>query len=87
MKIFGNSTHLEIIILFYNNPGYLTNITKLADTLDKCPKTVMKVVSDLIEAGLLSETDIGRSKMIKVNENNPYTQVLFNFISFMRGNH
>ncbi|MHC1635690.1 MAG: hypothetical protein ACXQTS_03580 [Candidatus Methanospirareceae archaeon] len=83
-KIFGNSTHLEIILLFYNNPGYFTNITKLAHTLDKSHVTVRKAISDLVSAGILTELDIGKSCLIKINEKSPYTETLFNFINAVR---
>ena len=79
-EIFGNSTHTKIIQLYYNNGGYFNNITGLAKVLDKSHVTVRKVVSDLIEAGILSELNIGKSRVIKINENSPYTEALFKFI-------
>ena len=82
-KMFGNNTHIKVILLFYNNGGYFNNITGLAKMLDKSHVTVRKVVSDLIEAGVLSELDIGKSRVIKINENCPYTEALFNFINSM----
>lgn len=83
-KIFGNSTHLEIILLFYSSQGYFTNITKLANTLDKSHVTVRKAVSDLVSAGILTELDIGKSRVIRINEDSPYTETLFNFINMVR---
>jgi len=83
-KIFGKSTHVQVILLFYNNGGYFNNITGLAKMLDKSHVTVRKVVSDLIEAGILSEMTIGKSRVIKINENSPYTRALFDFIHSMR---
>jgi len=84
-KIFGNNTHVKLILLFYNNGGYFNNITGLAKMLDKSHVTTRKVVSDLIDAGILSEVDIGMSRVIKVNDSSPYTEALFNFIHSMRG--
>ena len=83
-KIFGNSTHLEIILLFYNNPGYLTNITKLANTLDKSHVTARKAISDLVAAGILTKLDIGKSRVIRLNVHSPYTETLFDFINTVR---
>ncbi len=83
-KTFGNSTHLELILLFYNNPRYVTNITKLAYTLDKSHVTVRKAISDLVAAGILTELDIGKSRVIRINEDSPYTETLFNFINTVR---
>jgi len=84
-KIFGNNTHIKLILLFYNNGGYFNNITGLAKILDKSHVTVRKVVSDLIEAGILSELDIGKSRVIKINDNCAYTKALFTFIHSMHG--
>jgi len=83
-KMFGNSTHLEIIFLFYNDPGYFANISKLAKKLEKSHVTVRKAVSDLVTAGILTELDIGKSHVIKINEKSPYTETLFNFINTVR---
>ena len=83
-KMFGNSTHLEIILLFYDNPGYFANISKLAKKLDKSHVTVRKAISDLVNTGILTELDIGKSHVIKINEKSPYTQSLFNFINTVR---
>jgi ribosomal protein S1 len=83
-KIFGDGTHIRVILLFYNNGGYFNNITGLAKVLDKSHVTVRKVVSDLIDAGILTEMEIGKSRVIKINEKSPYTEALFNFINSMR---
>jgi DNA-binding GntR family transcriptional regulator len=83
-KMFGSSTHIKVILLFYSNGGYFNNITGLAKMLDKSHVTVRKVISDLLEAGILSELNIGKSRVIKINEDSPYTEALFNFIDSMR---
>ncbi len=84
-KIFGkNSIHLKVILLFYNNNGYFNNITGLANTLNVSHVTARKVITDLVEAGILREIDIGKSMVIKANENNPYAKALFDFISAVK---
>ncbi len=83
-KIFGkNSTYLKVILQFYNNNGYFNNISGLANTLDVSHVTVRKVISDLVDAGVLREIDIGRSMVIKVNERSPYAKALFDFLDSM----
>jgi len=57
-KIFGKNTHVQVILLFYNNGGYFNNITGLAKILDKSHVTMRKVVSDLLDAGILAELTI-----------------------------
>ncbi|MCD6209659.1 MAG: hypothetical protein OCU20_02770 [Methanophagales archaeon] len=84
-KIFGkNSIHLKVILLFYNNNGYFNNITGLANTLNVSHVTVRKVITDLVDAGILREIDIGKSTVIKANENSPYAKALFDFISTVK---
>ena len=84
-KIFGkNSIHLKVILLFYNNNGYFNNITGLANTLNVSHVTVRKVITDLVDAGILREIDIGKSMVIKANENSPYAKALFDFISSVK---
>lgn len=83
-KVFGNSIHVKMMLLFYNNDGYLNNITGLAKMLDVSQVTVRKVVSDLLDAGIVSELTIGMSRVVKINEHSPYTEALFNFIDTIR---
>ncbi|MFZ2070873.1 MAG: hypothetical protein WAV32_04625 [Halobacteriota archaeon] len=81
-KIFGkNNIHLKIIRIFYNNNGYFNNITGLAKTLDVSHVTARKVITDLVDAGILKEIDIGKSMVIKADDNSPYAKTLFAFIS------
>ena len=79
-KIFRNSTHIKIILRFYNEPRYFDNVTGLAKSFNKSHVTMRKAVTELIEVGILSELDIGKSKVIRLNENSPYTKALFEFI-------
>jgi hypothetical protein len=73
-KIFGkNSIHLKVVRIFYNN-GYFNNITGLAIT-------VRKVINDLVDAGILREMTIGKSMVIKANDESPYLKALFDFLS------
>lgn len=83
-KVFGNSMHIKVILLFYKNDGYFDNITGLAKMLDVSQVTVRKVISDLLEVGILSDSAIGMSRVIKINEGSPYTKALFNLIDSMR---
>ena len=81
----GSNLHLKVILLFCNNNGYITNPGMLANTLNKSYRTVRKVVSDLIYAEILKEAGIGNTRVIKLNENGPYTKALFNFINSING--
>ena len=85
-NIFGkNNIHLKVIRIFYNNNGYFNNITGLAKTLDVSHVTARKVISDLVDAGILKEINIGKSMVIKANDDSPYANALFDFISTVQG--
>lgn len=80
-KVFGkNSTYLKVILLFYDHNGYFNNITGIANTLDVSHVTARKVICNLVGAGILREIDIGKSRVIKFNEGNPYAKALFSFL-------
>ena len=79
-RIFGSPTHVNTILLFYNGGVHFDNITGLTKALGKSHVTVRKVVSDLLKVGILKEVPIGRSRVIKINEDSPYTKALFEFL-------
>ncbi|GAI04987.1 unnamed protein product [marine sediment metagenome] len=85
-KIFGNTAYVKIILLFYNS-SYFDNMTGIANAVNLSHVTVRKVVSDLIEAGILSETKSEKSRVIMINENSPYSEALFNFITIINSVH
>ena len=80
-QIFGNSTHLKLLLLFYNDNTYFDNITGLTKKLGKSHVTVRKVVNDLVRAGVLKELDIGKSRVVMLNTDSPCTKAVFQFLS------
>jgi len=78
--IFGNSTHLKLLLLFYKNKEYFDNITGLTKRLGKSHVTVRKVVNDLVRAGVLREIDIGKSRVVMLNTDSPCTKAVFQFL-------
>ncbi|MHC1582503.1 MAG: hypothetical protein ACXQT5_05895 [Candidatus Syntropharchaeia archaeon] len=78
--IFGKSVHLQIILLYYEDRNFFDNITGLTERVGKSHVTVRKVVSDLIKAHILKETDIGKSRVIRLDEDGPYTKTVLQFI-------
>jgi len=79
--IFGNSTHLKLLLLFYNDNAYFDNITGLTKRLGMSHMTVRRVVNDLVRAGLLREIDIGKSRVVMLNTDSPCTKAVFQFLS------
>ena len=79
-SILGKSVHLQIILLYYDDRSFFTNITGLTAKTGKSHVTVRKVVADLLQANILQETDIGTSRVIRLNEDEPYTSALIDFL-------
>ena len=79
-QIFGSAIHVKTLLLFYNNDGFFDDITGLTRVLGKSRVTIRKVITDLLEAGILEELPLKGSKIIRMNKNCPYTNVLFDFL-------
>ncbi|MDI6859243.1 MAG: hypothetical protein QMC85_01980 [Methanocellales archaeon] len=79
-EIFGKSVHLQILLLYYNDRRFFDNITGLTERLGKSHVTVRGVVADLIRARILKETNIGKSRVITIDEGGPYTKALLEFL-------
>ncbi|HDM36385.1 MAG TPA: hypothetical protein ENG09_03915 [Candidatus Syntrophoarchaeum butanivorans] len=79
-SILGKSVHLQIILLYYNDRNFFTNITGLTEKTGKSHVTVRKVVADLLKVNILKETDIGTSRVIRLDEDGPYTKALIEFL-------
>ena len=87
-RIFGKSTHLKLLLLFYNDPTYFENIEGLAKKLGKSHVTTRKVVNDLCKVGILKDfykvrKGGVRDRIVMLNKSNPYTKALFNLLKGM----
>jgi len=54
-RIFGKSTHLKLLLLFYNDLAYFDNMEGLAKRLGESHVTTRKVVNDLCKVGILKD--------------------------------
>ncbi len=79
-KMLGKSLHLEIIMLYHKNRDFFDNITGLTEKLGKSHVTVRKVVKDLLDVGILKESNIGMSRVLTLNENGKYTGPVMRFL-------
>ena len=82
-RIFGKSTHLKLLLLFYNNPTYFDNIEGLAKQLGKSHVTTRKVVNDLCKVGILKDFYKVRKggvkdRIVMLNKSNP--KAVFNLL-------
>jgi len=87
-RIFGKSTHLKLLLLFYNDPTYFENIEGLAKKLGKSHVTTRKVVNDLCKVGILKDSykvrkGGVRDRIVMLNKSNPYTKAVFNLLKGM----
>jgi len=79
-KIFGNSVHLQILLLYHGNRGLFDNITGLAQRLKKSHVTVRGAVADLLKTRILKETSVGKSRVISIDSEGPYTGMVMGFL-------
>jgi len=89
-RIFGKSTHLKLLLLFYNDPTYFDNMEGLAKRLGKSHVTTRKVVNDLCKVGVLKDfykvrKGGVRDRIVMLNKSNPYTKALFNLLKRIEG--
>ncbi|RJS72362.1 MAG: hypothetical protein CW694_03000 [Candidatus Syntrophoarchaeum sp. WYZ-LMO15] len=52
----------------------------MTEKTGKSHVTVRKVVADLLKVNILKETDIGTSRVIRLDEDGPYTKALIEFL-------
>lgn len=84
-KIVGKKNYcFKILTLFYDDRHYFNSITGFAKVLNVTAITIRPVIRDLVSIGVLTELDIGRSVVLKIANDNPYTQAAFAFISSVR---
>ena len=89
-RIFGKSTHLKLLLLFYNDSTYFDNMEGLAKRLGKSHVTTRKVVNDLCKVGVLKDfykvrKGGVRDRIVMLNKSNPYTKALFNLLKRIEG--
>ena len=74
--IFSNikeGLRINILLLFFNNPGYYNNIMGLKELLHTSHLTMRGHTKDLIKAGILKELYTGRNgKILMINEESLY---------------
>jgi len=84
-RIFGKSTHLKLLLLFYNDPTYFDNMEGLEKKLRKSHVTTRKVVNDLCKVGILKDIYGGRCRIVMLNKSNPYTKAVFRLMERIEG--
>ncbi|MDF2955364.1 hypothetical protein [Candidatus Alkanophaga liquidiphilum] len=78
-KLVGNSTHFKIMKLYYENMDLSENISEISRIINRSHITVKKAINDLESIGVLREKRIGRSRVVTINEESPYTKAVFEF--------
>jgi len=83
--LFGkDNLHYRLLMLYYENPGKLRNMRMLTEELKVTYHTLRTVIDDLKAIGILEEENIGRSKVIKLNEKTKTQNIVFGFIGAIR---
>lgn len=79
LELVGNSINLKVLWFFYRNPDTLDNITGIADRIGYSHVSTGQAITELVKIGVLTERQIGRSRVIALNKAHNSTKVLFDF--------
>lgn len=84
IKLFGKSTHLALLRIFYDDQKSFYNLSELARMLEKSAVTTRKVVSDLVDAGILAIENMGQVRVVSLNQDGKYTEALISMMDKMQ---
>ncbi|MBC8521960.1 MAG: hypothetical protein H8D26_08260 [Methanomicrobia archaeon] len=79
-KIFGNSTHLKLLNIFYNDRKSFYNLSELARMISKSAVTTRKGISDLVDADILGIEKMSEVCVVYLKMDGKYTEGLISMI-------
>lgn len=75
--VFGSTSELKILEFLLPLENFEFNVSQLAKEVKISRKTIIRVVSKLIEFGILREgKKNGNEKIVSLNEKSPYVAIL-----------
>ena len=88
-RIFGDSMHLKLLLLFYKNREYAVTNSELSERFRVCSLTVREIVDDFIHAGILKRELVkdakGCREVVMLNRDSPCTRIVFRFLKEVEG--
>jgi len=83
-RIFGDSMHLKLLLLFYKNREYTATTGELSEQFGVSILTVREAVDDFIYAGILKKELVKEGKdcreVVMLNKDSPCTRAVFQLL-------
>lgn len=68
---------MGVLYLYYEEKDFITNISGITQRIGAAFSTTRKAINALTDAGILTELDIGRSRVIRLNEGSKVAKLIF----------
>ena len=75
---------LDVLSLYFKNPGFIDNITKIAQRIDASHVTTRKAINALVDAGILTDLNIGKSRAILLNKESKVATRIFELFNELK---
>ncbi|MEU0518571.1 winged helix-turn-helix domain-containing protein [Streptosporangium sp. NPDC006007] len=85
VPIFRSQIQAELLAALYLRPQQNWTLTSLARDLEVAPSTLHSEIHRLVEARLVTVTEIGRSRVLHVNPDHPLVQPVTEILNYMYG--
>lgn len=78
---------LGVLYLYYEEKDYITNISGITQRIGTAFSTARKAIKALIDAGVLTELNIGKSRAIRLNEGSKVAKLIFELFDELKEEH
>ena len=68
---------LDVLSLYFKNADFIANISGIAQRIGTSHVTTRKAINALTDAGILTELDIGKSRIIRLNKESKVAKLIF----------
>lgn len=85
LPLLRSQTQADLLAWLYLHPDRALSLSELAGRVGVSPSTVMREVDRLIEAGLLSEERVGRTRLVRANQDTAVYRPLTDLLAATHG--
>ena len=78
---------LGVVYLYYEKKDFITNLSGITQRTGASFPTTRKAVNALTDAGILTELNIGRSRVIRLNEGSKVAKLIFELFDELKEEH
>ena len=73
-KALSSKTKIRVLKVFHRFPGRVLTLSDIADITDKSNGALQPALSELVDAGLLKATKVGKAVTYRLNSDNPFSK-------------